>query len=171
MKDRISHVVLLLVTGWLLGYVHHHFATRVEHNALRSELASMEQQVSVLKSAIPAVKKVHVKTTAYSNDSYSINVPAWLDDRTASNTLVRPGVVAADWRVFPPGTRLYIPGYGEAVVEDRGSGVKGNHLDLFMLDRQEALTWGVRDVDVYVIEKGRIGSPLTQNQNNKTKNL
>ena len=66
------------------------------------------------------IRKVYVKTTAYSNDDLSINKPIWRDKRTATNKPVKRGMVAADWRVFPPGTVLYIPGYGEAVVRPSG---------------------------------------------------
>ncbi|NIX01789.1 MAG: hypothetical protein GWN13_26850, partial [Phycisphaerae bacterium] len=83
-----------------------------------------------------------------------IDVSKWRDGLTATNKLARRGRIAADWGVFPPGTRFYIPGYGEAVVEDRGGKIKGYHLDLFVDSREEALRWGVKDIDVYVLELG-----------------
>ena len=57
---------------------------------------------------------------------------------------------------FNPGQfiMLSIPGYGEAVVEDKGGKVKGKHLDLFVNSRDEALRWGVRHQEVYVLELG-----------------
>lgn len=93
------------------------------------------------------------KVTAYSNDPISINVPRWRDGRTATNREARRGLVAADWSIFPPGTVLYIPGYGMAEVQDRGSAVKGHHIDLFMDSRREALEWGVRTVSVFVLSR------------------
>lgn len=51
--------------------------------------------------------------------------------QTASGTMARPGTLAADTSVFPFGTIIYIPGYGYGRVEDRGSGIKGYHLDLY----------------------------------------
>ena len=152
MKDKYIKIVLILVVGWMLGYVHHSLAVHPEITKLNEDRSLLSSELQMAKAQIATVKTVTVKTTAYSNDPVSINVAAWRDNRTATNTYARRGVVAADWRVFPPGTRLFIPGYGEAVVEDRGGAVKGYHLDLFVDSVQEALQWGVKELPVYVIE-------------------
>jgi len=60
--------------------------------------------------------------------------------------------VAADKR-YPFGTGMIIPGYkgGEVVkVLDRGGAIRGNRLDVFFNSHQEALEWGVRDLDVKI---------------------
>ena len=147
--------MLILVAGWSLGFIHHTLSVSPQLVALQADRDMIAGQLEETRELVDTVKRVTVKTTAYSNDDYSINVPKWRDQRTATNTFARRGVVAADWRVFPPGTKLYIPGYGEAVVEDRGGAVKGMHLDLFVDSVQEALKWGVKELPVYVIKKGR----------------
>lgn len=152
MKDKYTKIIFVFMAIWMLGYFHHFFASRSHTNHLEYKNAVLEEKLKMLSASADYVKKVNVKTTAYSTDPYSINVPKWRDNRTATNKPVKRGMVAADWRVFPPGTRLYIPGYGEAVVEDRGGAVKGNHLDLFVDTYKEARKWGVRNMDVYVIE-------------------
>jgi 3D (Asp-Asp-Asp) domain-containing protein len=155
MRDRLTGIFLLLAVGWFLGYLHHYYAVRPGMQELQESVLELERRVVELRSSVPLPKKVQVKTTAYSNDDGSIDVEQWRDGRTATNKVARRGHIAADWRLFPPGTRLYVPGYGEAVVEDRGGQVKGYHLDLFVDSREEALRWGIRNLDVYVIEKGR----------------
>ncbi len=63
--------------------------------------------------------------------------------------------VAAD-RKYPFGTEMIVPGYksGEAVkVLDRGGVIRGNRLDVFFDSHQEALQWGVRNLDVKVRRK------------------
>ncbi len=70
---------------------------------------------------------------------------------TASGTRARYGVCAADCAV-PYGTRLHIPGYGVAVVEDRGGGIKGDRLDVYFDDVADAREWGVRRVRVVILE-------------------
>ncbi|MCK4910431.1 MAG: 3D domain-containing protein [Thermodesulfovibrionales bacterium] len=155
MKEQHIRIMLILVAGWMIGFVHHSLAVRPEISALKQERSKIEAKLYEVKALTDTAKRVTVKTTAYSNDPVSINVARWRDERTATNTLARRGVVAADWRVFPPGTRLFIPGYGEAVVEDRGGAIKGLHLDLFVDSVQEAKKWGVQEIPVYVIEKGR----------------
>lgn len=152
MKERFQKVVLVLTIGWFLGYMHHHLAVHYEMGSLRAEADELRASIDELKANPPM--KVKVKTTAYSNDKYSINVERWRDGRTATNKVARKGYVAADWGIFPPGTKFYIPGYGEGIVEDKGSKVRGNHLDLFLDSRDEALRWGVRHQDVYILELG-----------------
>ena len=71
------------------------------------------------------------------------------DGITASGTLATVGrTVAANGPAF--GTRLYIEGIGERVVEDRG-GMKGNVLDVLCSNHTEcyAITG---HYDVYIIE-------------------
>lgn len=64
------------------------------------------------------------------------------------------GTIAADTRYYPFGTRLYVPGYGYGVVEDRGSAIKGpRRLDLFYRDHDEALEWGRKQVDVRILDR------------------
>ena len=62
------------------------------------------------------------------------------------------GIVAVDPKVIPLGTRLYIDGYGYATAKDIGSAIKGNRIDLFFETRKEALKWGRRTVQVFVLE-------------------
>jgi 3D (Asp-Asp-Asp) domain-containing protein len=62
--------------------------------------------------------------------------------QTASTRMARPGTVAVDPKVFPPGTKFYIPGYGWGRGEDIGSGVKGRHLDIYFRQHRVAQKWG-----------------------------
>ena len=61
---------------------------------------------------------------------------------TASGVKARRGTIAADTKVFPFGTIIYIPGYGYGRVEDRGGAIHGNHIDLFFPRHSEAIRWG-----------------------------
>ncbi len=71
---------------------------------------------------------------------------------TASGTMARPGTIAADTRIYPFGTIMYVEGYGYGRVEDRGGAIKGQHVDLFFRTHQQALNWGrqVRTVKVWL---------------------
>ncbi|HBI03471.1 MAG TPA: hypothetical protein DDY49_05525, partial [Paenibacillaceae bacterium] len=64
--------------------------------------------------------------------------------------------IAADTRVFPLGTILYIPGYGYGIVTDTGSAIKGNKIDLFFDTVEDVFReWGKKRLDVYIIEMGK----------------
>ena len=70
--------------------------------------------------------------------------------RTASGTKGHKGTIAADTSRYPFGTVMYVPGYGYGRVEDRGSGVNGDHIDLFFNDHKPAMAWGRKTLPVRV---------------------
>ena len=82
-------------------------------------------------------RTVRVSATAYS-----------LPGHTATGMPVGWGVVAVDPSVIPLGTRLTIPGYGEAVAADVGSGVRGAMIDVWFPTLAQARAWGRRTVTI-----------------------
>ncbi|MBW6457740.1 MAG: 3D domain-containing protein [FCB group bacterium] len=70
--------------------------------------------------------------------------------KTASGIMAKRGTIAADTDIFPFGTIMYIEGYGYGRVEDRGSTIKGYHIDIFFKDHQKALAWGNQNLKVKV---------------------
>lgn len=69
-----------------------------------------------------------------------------LPGRTASGLPVGPGIVAVDPAVIPLGTRMSVPGYGEAVAADTGGAVQGALIDLWFPTVAAARAWGRRTV-------------------------
>ena len=58
------------------------------------------------------------------------------------------------WQAFDfcfLGTKLYVEGYGYAIAADTGGAIKGNRVDLFFNTEAEASNWGVRNLDVYIL--------------------
>jgi 3D (Asp-Asp-Asp) domain-containing protein len=46
---------------------------------------------------------------------------------------------------------MYVPGYGEGVVEDRGSAIKGSkRIDLYFNSHQKAREWGRQNLPVKI---------------------
>lgn len=72
--------------------------------------------------------------------------------RTSSGARCTEGVTAA-CAILPPGTVVKIDGYGERVIQDTGSGVRGQHLDIFMESHRQCLNHGVKYREVW-IKKG-----------------
>jgi 3D (Asp-Asp-Asp) domain-containing protein/peptidoglycan hydrolase CwlO-like protein len=71
-----------------------------------------------------------------------------LPGHTATGLPVGWGVVAVDPSVIPLGTKLTIPGYGEAVAADTGGAVHGNVIDLWFPTLGQARAWGRRTVTI-----------------------
>jgi 3D (Asp-Asp-Asp) domain-containing protein len=67
---------------------------------------------------------------------------------TATGLPVGYGIVAVDPTVIPLGTRLTIPGYGDAVAADTGGAIIGARIDLWFPTEEQALAWGWRTLTV-----------------------
>lgn len=71
---------------------------------------------------------------------------------TASGTTATEGItIASDWSVLPVGTEIYLDGIGYRTVEDNGSGIDGKDLDLYFEDYDEAVRWGIKKLDVWIV--------------------
>lgn len=69
--------------------------------------------------------------------------------KTYSGTIPQANhTISADLNVFPIGTKLVIDGI-TYTVEDRGSGVNGNRIDIYFASHAEALAFGLQTIDVY----------------------
>jgi cystine transport system substrate-binding protein len=82
------------------------------------------------------------RTITVSSTGYS------LPGHTATGLPVGWGVVAVDPNVIPLGTKLTIPGYGEAVAADTGSAVRGYDIDIWFPTLAQARAWGRRTVTI-----------------------
>jgi cystine transport system substrate-binding protein len=82
------------------------------------------------------------RTITVSSTGYS------LSGHTATGLPVGWGVVAVDPSVIPLGTKLTIPGYGEAVAADTGGAVRGYDIDLWFPTLAQARAWGRRTVTI-----------------------
>lgn len=89
-------------------------------------------------------RTIFVEATAYSAET---------ENKTASGTKVRRGIIAVDPAVIPLGTRVYIPDYGEAVAEDTGGNIKGNRIDIAFDTHEEAMNFGRQSLQIYIIEE------------------
>lgn len=95
---------------------------------------------------IPSGRAMYVSASAYS--AYDPGN----SKHTSSGTLVRHGVIAVDPNVIPLGTRVFIPGYGEAVAEDVGGSIIGHRIDVAFDTHEEALAFGRQDLEIIIID-------------------
>ena len=73
------------------------------------------------------------------------------DGITASGVKAIEGITVAMDKSMPFGTKIYIDGVGERIVQDRGGAIKGNRIDLYFDDHQSALNFGRQIKEVTIL--------------------
>jgi 3D (Asp-Asp-Asp) domain-containing protein len=114
-----------------------------------ADSASPNTLAAVKTSAATADFEVAPQT--YTATAYSLR------GRTASGKLVSRGLIAADPRVLPLGTRVRVEAgsfSGEYEVADTGGGVKGRRIDIWIPTSREAMKFGRRAVKLTVLSFG-----------------
>lgn len=72
---------------------------------------------------------------------------------TASGKKVEEGkTIAVDPKVIKLGSKVHIEGYGDMEAQDTGSAIKGNIIDIYIANHNEALKLGVKYKDVYLVK-------------------
>jgi 3D (Asp-Asp-Asp) domain-containing protein len=95
---------------------------------------------------IPGSAPVAYVATAYS-----------LRGRTASGKFVSQGIIAADPRILPLGSRVHVQAgawTGEYLVADTGGAIKGRKIDIWTPSTREAMRFGRRTVKLTVLSYG-----------------
>lgn len=110
------------------------------------EPAPPEDVVETPQGYIPYTQVIGMEATAY------LPTDGSAEGLTAMGIPATYGIVAVDPDVIPLGTRVYIPGYGEALAADTGGAIYGNRIDLCMEDYWEAMDFGRRTVTVFVLK-------------------
>jgi 3D (Asp-Asp-Asp) domain-containing protein len=110
-----------------------------------------------------AKQVLDITATAYApgphdNDQYG--------SKTYLGTQVRPGVIAVDPRIIPLGSKVlikYPDGTSEyAVAEDTGGAIKGHRIDIAKWTVNEAKSFGIKPVKVYVLNDNAPGPDQAQ---------
>lgn len=149
---------LLLELGYNIGAVDGAFGQKTFEavrqfqitNNLMSDGVVGEVTLAYLRRAEPIADR-NMRAMSMFASAYSAHDPG-NSNTTATGSAVRRGLVAVDPNVIPLGTRLYIPGYGNAIAADVGGSIKGNRIDLAFDTHGEALQFGRQEIVVYIIE-------------------
>lgn len=105
-------------------------------------------------SAKKSVKTKVVKTVSSKTvGARTFNATAYcLKGRMANGQTVHSGAIAADPRVLPLGTKVYIEGMGSYVVKDTGGAIKGNKIDVWLASCSQARKFGRRPLQLTIIK-------------------
>jgi 3D (Asp-Asp-Asp) domain-containing protein len=116
-----------------------------------AEPVTSPSSTTVAKAAIATDDDFEVAPQIYTATAYS------LPGRTASGRPVSRGLIAADPRVLPLGTRVRLDAgsfSGEYMVADTGGAVKGRRIDIWTPTIREARQFGRRAVKLTVLSFG-----------------
>ena len=132
------------------------------------EIERIELSVKVIKEPVNKIVQIQTKVTSRSSSRGSAvttassgryKVTAYCacvkccgktNGITASGTKATANRTVAAPSSFAFGTKIQMNGR-TYVVEDRGGAIQGNRIDLYMDSHSEALAWGVRYLDVDVL--------------------
>jgi 3D (Asp-Asp-Asp) domain-containing protein len=110
--------------------------------------------------AAPAPIEKPAPSENYEASAYSLR------GRTASGVPATTGVIAADPRLLPIGSRVRIEAgsyTGEYVVADTGGAIKGKRIDIWTPSSREAMRFGRRTVKLTVLHlAGKRGAKSTR---------
>ncbi|HUF05473.1 MAG TPA: 3D domain-containing protein [Aridibacter sp.] len=119
--------------------------------AINKETEIKEENTETVEVEVSAaVKSNKTKARTFRATAYCLR------GRTASGKRVRRGLIAADPRVLPLGTKVRITAgkySGEYVVADTGGKVKGSKIDIWVPNCGEAIRWGNRSVKLTVMSR------------------
>lgn len=140
-----------LMGGLLIGVLIDEFIKNFNGNIHTVNVRHSEE--TVMNSAPPEAETLEfhhtivLRTTGYCSCEKCCG---WSTGITCSGTQATPRhTIGANLNQFPIGTVIVINGI-EYVVEDTGSGIRTDHVDIFYETHEEALKHGVQYVDAYV---------------------
>lgn len=114
------------------------------------------EEQKAIEATAKTVAETQKASTSY-KATYTMEATAYSGD-TITATGVTPvrnpnglSTIAVDPSIIPLGSKVYIPGYGEAIAADTGGAIKGHRIDLFLNSENECINWGRQNVTLYVL--------------------
>lgn len=122
-------------------------------------IINLNNQVKTLETENEELRTIRVKLTAYSPlDNIDGRQAEGNPSRTATGRRVGKNIAAADPKKLPYGTKLEIPDWGEVIVGDTGGALRRDNknirVDLFHETYNSAMQFGVKDLEVKILEWG-----------------
>ena len=162
----IGIVLAIFAIGFLVGRLAVPSAAVDKPDTTTSTTSTTEQtdptvETTIPETSVPEEKWIEFTATAYCPCEKCCGVWATkrpLDENGnpivygATGIVLRQGVsVAADTSTYPMGTQLEIEGMGIYTVQDRGGSIKGNRIDIYFDNHDEAVVFGVETIRVRVV--------------------
>ncbi|MCL1935863.1 MAG: 3D domain-containing protein [Defluviitaleaceae bacterium] len=110
-------------------------------------IGTLKNVVETTAGTFRYLHKFTAEATAYSPEQ------EYLSRYTASGLPLYSGLAAVDTNIIPLGTYIYVVGHGLFLAADTGGAIVGYKVDLAFDTIREALVFGRRNVEVYVLDK------------------
>ena len=120
--------------------------TKAEHEKEMRDARIAEEEVGGIFDGIRYSHVLTMEASAY------LPTDGGGDCVTATGMHAGHGIVAVDPDIIPLGTMLYIPGYGHAIAAGTCGMIEGHMIDLCMESYEDAIEFGRRDIEVYVLQ-------------------
>ena len=157
-SKKIIAIVLATITIFCSGFIKPGNAqtkqqlnnnTKIEminQNIDNKGVDKMRSEFVTINGKTYQAKKVTMRCTAYTSAPNEGGAYAYNGQK------LRDGMVAADLKLYPIGTKIFIPKLNKVfTVTDTGSAIRNQRLDIWMNSKQKALNWGVQTLDVYIL--------------------
>src|SRR5699024_4039309 len=136
-----------------------------EANEESSEAEANEEETESASSSSEG-ERFSVTATAYTSDCEGCSGTT----ATGIDLNANPDkkVIAVDPDVIPLGTEVHVEGYGNAVAADVGGAINGNKIDVHVPNEAEANQWGVRTVNVTVLDENKLLESIIETYNKES---
>lgn len=156
-SKKVLAIILVAITVFCNGFKPTNTYAQESNSNTRIEMTNQNidnKGVDKMRSEFITVngksykcRKMQVKATAYTSAPNEGGAYAYNGER------LRDGHIAADLRVLPIGTKVYIPSLNKIyTVVDTGSAIKNNKIDIWMSSKSQCNQWGVKNIIIYVLE-------------------
>lgn len=149
--------ILLLVWNVVQGIQYHCTLDRINERFEQVIDEQTDKYLELVKAEEPM--KTNYPKRSVGNFQLSFYTPHELGRpveklHTATGTRPKEGrTIAVDPKVIPLGSTVYIEGFGYYIAEDTGGAIKGNRIDVFMMDYNKAIKMGKPRANVTILGK------------------
>ena len=155
-SKKVLAIILATITIFCSGFIKPTKTFAQESNNTRIEMTNqnidnkgvdkMRSEFVTINGKTYQAKKVTMRCTAYTSAPNEGGAYAYNGQK------LRDGMVAADLKLYPIGTKIFIPKLNKVfTVTDTGSAIRNQRLDIWMNSKQKALNWGVQNLEVYIL--------------------
>lgn len=133
------------------------FAATTSQKQNRTRKSAPTRPRQVAQTAVAPTEPATTNDAVHPTQTFQATAYS-LPGRTASGQMVRRGIIAADRRVLPLGTRVRLSAggrSGEYTVADTGGAVRGRIIDIWVPSTSEAMKFGRRNVQLTVLQYPR----------------